>query len=257
MTTSNVPITPGSGDNIATYSYTEDAITKQLQRVAINDVTGANSATVKAASTAPVASDPALVVAMSPNAIDLGSGTGGSHTQRVIMDSSQLGTLGTNTASSSVPVTLPTDGAPISLAQTPVVTASSYTTGFEVGGLMTFSSIGRAPNSSGIIQDVTLTSKTVQTAEFDIYLFNSNPSNSTWTDHASPAINAADVSKLIGVVKMTKNYSGLGTHTIYKPDETTFAPIPFSGATLYAVMVVVGTPTFGSTSDLVVTLGVI
>ena len=41
-TTSNVPVTPGTGDNVATYSFTEDGITKQLERGAINDPNGAS-----------------------------------------------------------------------------------------------------------------------------------------------------------------------------------------------------------------------
>lgn len=40
---------------------------------------------------------------------DKGSGTGGSLTQRTIIDSSQMGTLGANTASASVPVVPATD----------------------------------------------------------------------------------------------------------------------------------------------------
>jgi hypothetical protein len=41
MTTSNVPVTPGSGADIATNSITEDAVTKQLQRFVPNTSAGA------------------------------------------------------------------------------------------------------------------------------------------------------------------------------------------------------------------------
>lgn len=40
MTTANVAVTEGSGKNVATYSISEDAATKQVQRVSINDNTG-------------------------------------------------------------------------------------------------------------------------------------------------------------------------------------------------------------------------
>lgn len=157
-------------------------------------------------------------------------------------------------------VALSTGSAAVSMAVNPTVTASStYSAGNEVGGLMTFTGIGRDPNSSGVVQDVTILSKTVQTGEFDLYIFNSNPTASTWADKTAPGITGADKLALIGVVKMTKNYSGLGTHTMYKPDETTFAPIPFSGANLYGVLITPGVPSaqFGTTSDLSVILGVI
>ena len=41
MATSQVAVTEGSGKNLATNSFTEDAITKQVQRVALNDSAGA------------------------------------------------------------------------------------------------------------------------------------------------------------------------------------------------------------------------
>lgn len=40
-TTSDAKITPGSGTNVATYDITEDAETKKLQRVTVNDSSGA------------------------------------------------------------------------------------------------------------------------------------------------------------------------------------------------------------------------
>ena len=63
-----------------------------------------NTSAVKAASTAAVAADPALVVAVSPNNYDFGSGTSGTKTQRVIVDSSQLSALGQATMANSAPV---------------------------------------------------------------------------------------------------------------------------------------------------------
>lgn len=40
MTTSNVAVTPGTGKNIATHSFTEDAITKELERMVPSDSLG-------------------------------------------------------------------------------------------------------------------------------------------------------------------------------------------------------------------------
>lgn len=60
-----------------------------LANIILDGVSGVNRAAVKAASTAPAAADPAFVVAMSPNAFDFGPGTGGTKTQRFILDGSQ------------------------------------------------------------------------------------------------------------------------------------------------------------------------
>lgn len=41
MSTSDVSVTEGAGKNVATYAFTEDTATKEIQRVAVNDSTGA------------------------------------------------------------------------------------------------------------------------------------------------------------------------------------------------------------------------
>lgn len=59
-------------------------------------VGGGNTAAVKAGFGAPATADTALVVGISPNSWDVGSGTGGGKTQRTILDSSQnsVGAIG-------------------------------------------------------------------------------------------------------------------------------------------------------------------
>lgn len=49
MTTSDVKVTPGSGKNVATYSFSEDTETKEAQRVVLNDSTGTEVSPAKAA----------------------------------------------------------------------------------------------------------------------------------------------------------------------------------------------------------------
>src|SRR5882757_7510719 len=73
---------------------------------------------IKPASTAPLATDPALVVSISPNSVNA-NGSG----------------LAANSA--------PTTNAPTSfrIAVTPTVTASAYTAGNVLGGIMTFANI--------------------------------------------------------------------------------------------------------------------
>lgn len=145
----------------------------------------------------------------------------------------------------------------VAISQTLTVTASSaYTSGNEVGGLSTFAgAVGTA--GSGIVQSIRATSKSVQTGPLKLYLFNVNPTNTTWTDKTTPAINAADVSSVIGVYSLSSTDSGLGTHTIYTLDGVGKAFSIASGTSLYGVLVTTGTPTFGSSSDIVVTINVL
>lgn len=138
-------------------------------------------------------------------------------------------------------------GATSVFTATPVVTAASaYAAGNEVGGLMTFSGFPPA----GILQSIRLRVKSVQTAGFDLYLFGSNPTNTTWTDKTTPAIAAADVAACIGALSFTSAFSGLGTHTFYPVNGIGKAMAP-NVTTIYGVLVTKGTPTFTATSDII------
>jgi len=134
---------------------------------------------------------------------------------------------------------------------TPTITAGAYTAGQEVGGLMTFA-VGGA--GSGILESISVTCKSVQTTPLKLYIFDTNPTNSTWTDHSTPAINALDVPFVKGVFSLLNPDSGLGTHTIWNLDGIAAS---FIGSNLYGILVTVGTPTFASTSGIIVKLGIV
>jgi hypothetical protein len=129
---------------------------------------------------------------------------------------------------------------------TPTVTAGAYVAGNSVGGLITLPSAFLSANT-GILRSIRLTSKSVQTAEFDVTLFSSQPVTA-FADHAAPAIAAADVARVQPPIKLTNNYSGLGTHTVYGADNIQRG-MEEVGSSLYAVITTPGTSTFASTSD--------
>lgn len=138
---------------------------------------------------------------------------------------------------------------------TPTVTASAYTAGNVVGGKLTFSSMLDTA-LSGILQSIHVVSKTALTAGLKLYLFNADPSSSTFTDKSAPSIHASDFAKLIGVYPLSQPDSGLGTHAVWLLDSIGKL-FNASGSTLYAVLITTGTPTPGSTSDFSVTMAVI
>jgi hypothetical protein len=103
-------VTASAGTNLNTSALALDAtLTGGTQKSKLVDTAGTNVGTIKAGSTAPATTDTSLVVALNPNSIDLGSGTGGSKTVRMLIDTSQLGSLGATTASASAPVVPATD----------------------------------------------------------------------------------------------------------------------------------------------------
>ena len=139
---------------------------------------------------------------------------------------------------------------------TPTVTASAYSIKNVVGGLLAFpNAFGTA--QSGVLQSVTLTFKSAQTVGFELFVFNANPSSSTFTDKSAPSLNAADVAKLVGSpISLTLSNSDLGTGTVYGADSVGRAIVSAS-TTLYAVLLTTGTPTPGSTSDVAITVHIL
>lgn len=135
---------------------------------------------------------------------------------------------------------------------TPTITAGAYTAGQQVGPLMSFA-IGA---TSGILESIRVTCQTVQTTALNLYIFDVNPTGSTWTDRSTPAIVAADRPLVRGMYSLASPASGLGTHTIWNIDGIACSFVTPT-STLYGVMIVVGTPTFGSVADLTVKLGII
>lgn len=132
----------------------------------------------------------------------------------------------------------------------PTVTAGAYSAGNVVGGLLTFANVF-GPAFSGRLTDFLVKSKSVQTTTYKLYLFNQQPTNSTWTDKAAPAINALDLPFLLGVWTSGASDSGLGTETSNQLDNIN-AIIRSSNQNLYAILVCVATPTYASTSDITV-----
>lgn len=139
----------------------------------------------------------------------------------------------------------------------PTVTASTYTSGFVVGGIMTFANALPAGTFNGVLESITLKFKaSVQTGSFAVALFTASPTG-TYTDHAAPTFGATDNPLLLGIYKMTSNTSSLGTHTIYNLDNIN-KQIVGSSTSIYAVVIATATSVaMASTSDMSLQLGII
>ena len=135
-----------------------------------------------------------------------------------------------------------------------VTSGSAYASGNSMGGLLQLNpawrtSIQGAPDSGGIVQSIRVSFKDVQTAAFKVYQFTANPSNTTWTDKVTPAINAADVFTVRPPISLATGDSGLGTMTVYGSDAVARAHVG-SGTIDYWVVVTTGTPTLATTTDM-------
>jgi hypothetical protein len=193
---------------------------------------GTNTATVRAGSSLPAASDTAVVV--------------------------------TNRDSNANGLALPANSAPVVIAPTttdvsvtPAVTASAYSAGNVIGGVMQFAGALLSVGNNGILQSITAKFKgTAVTGSIEVAIFKANPSNGTYTDKTAPTWNVADMANLLGIYTLSAPNSKLGTMTVYNLDGIGKALVG-TATSLWAVTIVDGTPTPASTSDFTLELSLL
>ena len=135
-----------------------------------------------------------------------------------------------------------------------VTASSAYVANNSVGGLIRFRNI-TGPQQSGIVQNVTVLSQSVQTTGYKLYLFNDIPGSTTVADKATPSLNAVDLSKLLDVITLGTADSTLGktiniTNNIGRGFNTTTQA-------LYGILVTSGTPTYTAATDVTIILTVL
>src|SRR5215475_12261008 len=96
-----------------------------------------------------------------------------------------------------------------------------YTIGNAVGGLITIPARFRAERS-GILQSVRLNIKSLQTAAFDIYQFQTRPTT-PFLDKTTPTLVDNDIFLVRPPIQLTTGYSDFGTMTVYGTDAITGA----------------------------------
>jgi len=141
----------------------------------------------------------------------------------------------------------------ISVAQT-VTASSAYSIGNAVGGWITFANAARVSAGSGLIQSVVVASKSAQTTQMDLLIFNSDVTGtSTCTDKNAVAIATTDMANAIGVAHITDWTSG-GTPSVGQAQNLAMPFALASGTSLYGCLVTRATPTFAATTDITIVL---
>jgi hypothetical protein len=137
---------------------------------------------------------------------------------------------------------------------TPTVSTSpAYTAKDAVGGIMTFAGAARANGGTGRITRVTILDKGQQMKDLTLLIWNTSPTAATDNSIYAPTDAAMDPSLYVGAVPISAGmYEDLSTNSV----ATWTGVIPFEcaagSAALYGVLVARGTPTYTSTSDIVV-----
>jgi len=138
---------------------------------------------------------------------------------------------------------------------TPAVQAAAYAGGDVIGGKMTFTGLAK-DNRAGYITGAIVSFKDVlPTQILDLFIFGTDPTNSTFTENAAIDINVADFAKLLGVIQVAAaDWIGDAAGAV----ATKTPKIPFKGTAgeeIYAVGVIRGTGiTPASTSSMSIAL---
>lgn len=152
--------------------------------------------------------------------------------------------------------TVTVGGASISVS--PVVSATTYSSGQVIGGLIAFANAARTSGGTGLIQAVSATFLSGAIPSLDIIFFNSQPSASTINDAATFAIASANMVNIVGVAHVNDSaLLGTSAPSIVQADQLA---LPFDlsgGTTLYAALVARSSATLTSTSDMTVTVSIL
>jgi hypothetical protein len=175
-----------------------------------------------------------------------GAGTAGTPSGGVI-------TVQGAAAGTQLPVSAHTISARILV--TPTLASGAYTPGLAVCPLLTFANAFGAA-TTGVLQSISIAIKSTQTATFNFYTFISAPTAPV--ANTAYAISTADAAKILGVYTLSNADSGCGANsTIYNLDGIG-AQIDSSSTSLFAILMLAsGTPTFTTTSDMIISVGVL
>jgi hypothetical protein len=133
-------------------------------------------------------------------------------------------------------------------SSTPTITAGAYTTGKALGGLLTFT--GVAAGGTGLLKSIAVMDKANQKIAVDLLLF--NQSFTATTDGSTIAISSADLLNMVGVITLVAGdyvSAAASTNAIATKYNIDLACDSLDN-NLYGQLVIRGSATYASTSDI-------
>lgn len=142
----------------------------------------------------------------------------------------------------------------VPIQQTPAISnAAIYAAKDAVGALLTFANAARVSGGSITVQSVQIADKGQQMAALDLVLF--DRTFTAPTDNAIFAPTDAEVLTCRGVISFyASDYADFSTNSV--ANKVVGLDMVLNGTDLFGVLVARGTPTYTSTSDIVVTVTV-
>jgi hypothetical protein len=140
------------------------------------------------------------------------------------------------------------------------VQAAAYGAADLVGGKLTFASVARVSGGAALLRGVVIgdqASNSAANSVYDLILFDSDPTGTTFTENSPLDVADADLNKIIGVVRFdgvagTTLFANADNAVLFKVVEL---PLQLSGSTsLFGALIARGTPTYAATTDVFITL---
>ena len=136
----------------------------------------------------------------------------------------------------------------------PTVDTNAYSTGDLVGPKQTLTGAGACDSSigplglcAGVIGSITITDLEKQSANFDIIIFSSNPTGTTFTDNAAFDIADADLPKVACVIPVTTQVLFNDNAVAVNQSAGCVFDAKATYGTLYAAVVIRSTATYSAT----------
>lgn len=157
----------------------------------------------------------------------------------------------------------------VEVSDSSAVQAAAYAANDLVGGKRTFANAVRASGGTGIIRGVTIIDQAANSAAnsvYDLIIFNSDPSGTTFTDNSPLDVADTDMSKVVAVIRVdgaqtsiheqtggkVQLFTNVDNNALFKSVEV---PYVASGTTsLFAALIARGAPTYAATTDVIVKL---
>jgi hypothetical protein len=137
---------------------------------------------------------------------------------------------------------------------TPTITAGAYSAGDAVGELLELEEAAREAAGGGFITNITMVDKAGEEAETEFWFFSGSITDVDDNDAWEPAV--ADLLECVGFVSSGDGaYAAAGTPSLLSVECLLRFDLP-AGTSLFLKVVTRGTPTYTSTSDLVVSVGI-
>jgi hypothetical protein len=147
-------------------------------------------------------------------------------------------------------------GNSLSLESTLTVTASAYSAGNNVGGLVTLTNAMRKSGGTGVLQNILVVDHSNQKPNLDIIFFTSTPA-ATFTDKSAfPTLAQADDALVICRVSIAAgDWVTIGGSGFASPSFQPKVVAATGSANLLMALNTSSTPTFAATTDIMVTTG--